>query len=138
MRRLIAVLLLAFLSLPAAAQHRRSGAPAPIAPSAIEPLVAPGLADGAPAMSAAIGRGDSIVFAEGFGSGSATTIYQIGSVTKQFVAAAIMRLVERGALQVDDPLEKFIPEMTGKSILIRHLLTHTSGLPRDVPGISSA
>jgi len=137
MRR-VAVFLALFVPVLAVAQHRRAAAPAAIAPSVIEPLIAPRIAEGAPAMSVAIGRGDSVVFAEGFGSGSATTIYQIGSVTKQFVAAAIMRLAERGALQVDDPLEKYIPEMAGKGIVIRQLLTHTSGLQRDVPGLTSA
>jgi len=88
-------------------------------------------------MSAAIGSGVSVVFAEGFGGASATTIYQIGSVTKQFVAAAIMRLAERGALKVEDPIETYVPQMAGKGITIRHLLSHTSGLPRDVPGLVS-
>lgn len=138
MRRVAAFLLLVLCPALALAQHRRAAAPAPIPPSVIAPLIAPGLADGAPAMSVAIGRGDSIVFAEGFGSGSATEVYQIGSVTKQFVAAAIMRLAERGALHLDDPLETFVPEMAGKGILIRHLLTHTSGLARDIPGLTSA
>jgi CubicO group peptidase (beta-lactamase class C family) len=58
---------------------------------------------------------------------------QIGSITKQFTAAAILRLAERGALTLDDPIDKFVPEFDsrGKTITLRHLLTHRSGVPRD-------
>jgi CubicO group peptidase (beta-lactamase class C family) len=63
---------------------------------------------------------------------------QIGSVTKQFTAAAILRLAEQGALTLDDRIEKFVPEFDprGAQITVRHLLSHTSGIPRDwfVPG----
>jgi D-alanyl-D-alanine carboxypeptidase len=58
---------------------------------------------------------------------------QIGSVTKQFTAAAILRLAEQGALTLDDRIEKFVPEFDprGATITLRRLLNHTSGLPRD-------
>jgi CubicO group peptidase (beta-lactamase class C family) len=58
---------------------------------------------------------------------------QIGSVTKQFTAAGILRLAERGALSLDDRIEKFVPEFDarGRTIRLRHLLTHTSGVARD-------
>jgi CubicO group peptidase (beta-lactamase class C family) len=56
--------------------------------------------------------------------------YEIGSVTKQFTAAAILLLAERGQLSLDDEVTKFLPEYPthGKRITIRHLLTHTSGI----------
>ncbi|MGH9856699.1 MAG: serine hydrolase domain-containing protein, partial [Acidobacteriota bacterium] len=57
------------------------------------------------------------------------TIFQSGSVGKQFTATAVMMLVEENKLRVTDPISKFlkVPD-TWKGITIRHLLTHTSGL----------
>jgi len=58
------------------------------------------------------------------------TIFQSGSVGKQFVSAAIMMLVEEGKISLDDSVTKYFPEAprTWKPILIRNLLSHTSGL----------
>jgi CubicO group peptidase (beta-lactamase class C family) len=57
--------------------------------------------------------------------------FEIGSVTKQFTAAAILLLAERGRLSLDDEVTKFLPSLSthGAHITIRHLLTHTSGIP---------
>jgi CubicO group peptidase (beta-lactamase class C family) len=57
------------------------------------------------------------------------SIFELASVTKQFTAMVIMILKEEGKLAYDDPLEKYIPGIPYKNITIRHLLTHTSGLP---------
>jgi CubicO group peptidase (beta-lactamase class C family) len=59
-----------------------------------------------------------------------STVYRIGSITKQFTAAAIMRLVEAGKLSLDDPIEKHLADFptAGRRITIRHLLAHTSGI----------
>lgn len=60
---------------------------------------------------------------------SANTIYQIGSVTKQFTAAVILRLEELGKLKTTDQLSKYFPDYPrGNEITIHHLLTHTSGI----------
>lgn len=57
------------------------------------------------------------------------TKFRIGSITKQFTAAAILRLQEQGKLSVDDPLSKFLPDYPrGSEVQLRHLLTHTSGI----------
>jgi CubicO group peptidase (beta-lactamase class C family) len=57
------------------------------------------------------------------------TIFRIGSVTKQFTAAAILKLQEQGKLSVHDPLSKFLPDFpNGDQITLHHLLTHTSGI----------
>jgi CubicO group peptidase (beta-lactamase class C family) len=58
------------------------------------------------------------------------TIFQSGSVGKQFVSAAIMMLVEEGKLSLDDSVTKYFPEApaTWKPVLIKNLLSHTSGL----------
>ncbi|HYI11875.1 MAG TPA: serine hydrolase domain-containing protein [Thermoanaerobaculia bacterium] len=58
------------------------------------------------------------------------TNYRLASVTKQFTAAAILLLAERGRLQLDDPVKKWLPSLpdAADDITVRHLLTHTSGL----------
>src|SRR4051794_22620214 len=59
------------------------------------------------------------------------SIFPVASLTKPVVAVAVMQLVEDGAIGLDDPVAKFIPEfeLQGKgAITVRHLLTHTSGL----------
>ena len=59
-----------------------------------------------------------------------TTLYEIGSISKQFAALAVMLLVEDGTLHLDDSLSRWIPEVPAdwSAITIRHVLTHTSGL----------
>lgn len=59
------------------------------------------------------------------------TISESGSVAKQFTAAAVVLLARDGVLSLDDDIGKWIPEVKGfgKKITVRHLLTHTSGLP---------
>ncbi len=61
---------------------------------------------------------------------TASTIYEIGSLTKQFTSAAIMRLVEQGKLKLDDDMSKYVPQfpLHGKHVTIHHLLNHTSGI----------
>lgn len=57
------------------------------------------------------------------------SIFQIGSMTKQFTAIAILMLEEQGKLKVSDPVAKYIPSYpNGDKITIHHLLTHTSGI----------
>jgi CubicO group peptidase (beta-lactamase class C family) len=63
------------------------------------------------------------------------TVFESGSVAKQFTAAAIALLGQDGKLSLDDPVRKYIPELPdfGTPILIRHLLNHTSGLRSQWP-----
>jgi CubicO group peptidase (beta-lactamase class C family) len=58
------------------------------------------------------------------------TIFEAGSVSKQFTAAAVLLLARDGKLSLDDPVRKYIPELPdyGVPLIIRHMLTHTSGL----------
>ena len=58
------------------------------------------------------------------------TIFRLGSITKQFTAAAVMLLVEDGKIALTDPIEKYLPgyPTQGHVITIEHLLTHTSGI----------
>jgi CubicO group peptidase (beta-lactamase class C family) len=92
-----------------------------------------------PGMSVAVLRGDSVVLARGYGFANLehrvpaadSTIYQSGSVGKQFTAAAIVTLAREGKLGLDDPVRKWLPEAPSawRKVTIRHLLTHTSGIP---------
>jgi CubicO group peptidase (beta-lactamase class C family) len=89
--------------------------------------------------SVAVARRGTVVFADGYGfadlregvPASADTVYGIGSITKQFTAAAMLRLQEQGRLALDDEFHRFLPDYpsTGKPITIRQLLSHTSGIP---------
>jgi CubicO group peptidase (beta-lactamase class C family) len=58
------------------------------------------------------------------------TIFEAGSVSKQFTAAAVLLLAQEGKLSLDDPARKYIPELPdyGVPLTIRHMLQHTSGL----------
>jgi CubicO group peptidase (beta-lactamase class C family) len=58
-------------------------------------------------------------------------VFEVGSVTKQFTAAAILMLQEQGKLSVKDDFTKYLPDFPthGQKITIEHLLTHTSGIP---------
>lgn len=58
-------------------------------------------------------------------------VFEVGSITKQFTAAAILLLQERGQLRVEDPITKYLPDYPthGQTITIENLLTHTSGIP---------
>jgi D-alanyl-D-alanine carboxypeptidase len=57
-------------------------------------------------------------------------VFRLGSITKQFTAAAIMKLADEGKLSVDDEITRFLPDYPtqGHTITIEHLLTHTSGI----------
>src|SRR5689334_17945959 len=59
-------------------------------------------------------------------------VFILASITKPMTATGVMTLCDRGRLRLEDPVRKYIPEFTGgdrDSITIRHVLTHTSGLP---------
>src|ERR1700722_1711836 len=64
---------------------------------------------------------------------SPQTKFEIASLSKQFTAAAILQLADRGKLNVEDPVGKYYPESppSWKGMTIHHLLTHTSGLPEN-------
>ena len=92
-----------------------------------------------PGLSIAVLRGRNVVRAGGYGfanletwsPASKDTVYEIGSISKQFAAEAIMLLVEDGKLSLDDPINKFLPPNapdSWKAITVRNLLNHTSGL----------
>ena len=72
-----------------------------------------------------------------------TTLYRIASNTKLFTSTAILQLRDAGRLQLDDPVARHLPWFQirnkypdGPPLTIRHLLTHTSGLPREAMGVN--
>lgn len=94
----------------------------------------------APGAFVTVMRGDSVVYAHGFGLArldtrapmTDTTRFNICSASKLFVTAGVMKLVEQHRLGLDDTLSEFFPQLDknvfGK-ITIRHILTHSTGLP---------
>jgi D-alanyl-D-alanine carboxypeptidase len=84
-----------------------------------------------------------IVYSHGYGMrdmaaslpADANTRYEIGSITKQFTAAAILQLKEAGKLSLDATLATYLPDVPhAKDVTIRQLLTHTSGMPEYLEG----
>jgi CubicO group peptidase (beta-lactamase class C family) len=142
LRHVFFVLALALL-LPAFVQPVHA-APAPKAPdmAAIDRYVASQLETlSMPGASLAIVHGDQVVHLQGFGRADSTgramtpqTPTMIGSLTKSFTAVAIMQLVEQGRIELDAPVQRYLPWFrvadpeASARITIRHLLTHTSGL----------
>ncbi|WP_229253044.1 serine hydrolase domain-containing protein [Dyadobacter helix] len=57
------------------------------------------------------------------------SVFELASVSKQFTALTIMQMKEAGKLSFDDPIDKYLPGLPYTGVTIRHLLTHTSGLP---------
>ena len=84
-------------------------------------------------------RGDTVVHARAYGNATIdtpnrlNTVFHVGSVTKQFTAAAIMQLVEQGLIALDGNINGYLPEKyrstLWSSIRVYHLLAHTSGIP---------
>ena len=90
--------------------------------------------------SVLVDRDGKVVFSKGYGlanlefeiPNTPQTKFRLGSITKQFTAAAILLLQERGKLSVQDPVCKYYVDSCPASwseITIHHLLTHTSGIP---------
>jgi len=90
-----------------------------------------------PGLSITVMMGGVLLYSKGFGiadlaTGAAVTPqtgFRIASITKQFTAAAVMKLAEMGKLSIDDPLSKHMPEVPGgERVTLRQMLSHTSGM----------
>ena len=126
---------------PIGGENRRSfeGAVDSIAEAALKEHSIPGL-------SVAVSRKHEMLLSKGYGladveqkiKAKPETIYQLGSISKQFTAAALMRLVERGKVALDDVITKHLPDYPtqGHTVLVRNLLHQTSGIKEffTVPG----
>jgi CubicO group peptidase (beta-lactamase class C family) len=105
----------------------------------LDAILRKAVAPGQPGLAVLVKKDGHSLFEKGYGvrkrSGHAAdtpdTDFRLASVTKQFTAMAVMLLVHEGKLSYDSTLTEIFPEFPayGKAISIRHLLTHTSGLP---------
>jgi CubicO group peptidase (beta-lactamase class C family) len=103
--------------------------------------------------SVAVFNGDTVIWSKAYGwadiehkiAANDRTIGRIGSISKSFTAVALMQLVERGTISLDEPVEKYLPEIRNlakspagaKAITFRMLASHTSGLQRE-PDLADA
>jgi CubicO group peptidase (beta-lactamase class C family) len=116
----------------AASVSAQSGAPS------IDPIFAAWSRPDGPGCAVAAARDGRTVFSRAFGSAdlehgvvnTPATIFEAGSVSKQFTAAAILLLAEDGRLALTDDVRRYVPELPGypATLTIDHLLSHTSGL----------
>ncbi|HUU35945.1 MAG TPA: serine hydrolase domain-containing protein, partial [Vicinamibacterales bacterium] len=155
--RLVTILVALMAAVPAWAQPagRARGVGAPSRPAAgvdtarlaeIDTLVEEAIAAKAmPGAVVVVGRGDTVLYQKAFGQRAVAplaelmtldTVFDLASLTKVVATTtAVMQLVERGQLRLNDPVASWVPgfERYGKGdITIRHLLTHVSGLRPDV------
>ncbi len=91
-------------------------------------------------IAVAVRRGDRVLLEKGYGTAdlerrvavTPRTVFEIGSITKQFTATAVVQLAERGRLRLDDSIAQYLPALAARArgVTLRHLLSHTSGLSR--------
>ena len=92
-----------------------------------------------PGLALVVIRGGEVIKMKGYGFANLEhdvpvtpdTVFELASVTKQFTAAAIMVLVEEDKIKLEDSISQYLPDSPEhwKGITVRHLLTHTAGLP---------
>ena len=135
---LLCLLLLLLATAPLLpALHSHSTPPEPPLPARLDALVgdlhARGLFDGA----VVVGRGPEVLWAGGYGWADAErrvpftpdTPADGGSLAKTFTAALVVALADEGRLELDAPARRLLPELPYAEITLRHLLSHSSGLP---------
>lgn len=94
---------------------------------------------GAPAMSVAVVTGDALAWEGASGltdvenqvAARPDSVYRIASISKPIAATAVMQLVERGRVSLDDPIRTYVPffpDKGGLTLTVRHVMTHTSGI----------
>lgn len=135
----VAVLLLLMPSAGTAQRGGRGGADIPISPeAAADRIFAQFNSTHSPGCAVGVAQSGRTILMRGYGMANletnspitATTIFESGSVAKQFTSAAIAILMKDGKVNIDDPVRKYIPELPEypQPLLVRHLLSHTSGL----------
>ena len=112
-------------------------APVPPPEKLVDSLFSSVVKSGSAGAAVLVAQNGRVLFEKGYGladvekhaAATLETKFRIGSITKQFTAAAILKLQEEGKLSVNDKLSKFIPDYPrGDEVTIHHLLTHTSGI----------
>src|SRR6185312_6480658 len=87
--------------------------------------------------SVLIAKHDSIIYQKTFGTIDfantkpldSNSMFELGNITEEFTAAAILLLKEKGKLKLTDPITRYLPSLPYNTVTIKDLLTHTSGLP---------
>lgn len=136
--RTAAVLALSLLPLAPASQVL-AAAPDPATVQYIDALFAENYPADQPGAAVLVEKDGQVILRKGYGLANLELgvpvkpdmVFEVGSVTKQFTAAAILVLADRGRLKLDDDVTRHLPDFPthGKTITIEHLLTHTSGIP---------
>lgn len=141
-------LLACLMAAPAAAQSviAARAAYAPVAEALTRFIDHEMRVHGIPALSIALVDDQRIVWSGGFGvedartgrPATASTVYRVGSVSKLFTDIGIMQLVERGTIDLDAPVQRYLPSFapqnsSGTPITLRQLMSHRSGLVREPP-----
>ncbi len=127
-----------FLALLAIASFTASAQTKPYTAADYDAVLTAVFPEDGPGATALISRKGEVVYHAAFGKANlehqvemrTDHIFRIGSITKQFTAAAILKLWEEGKLSLDDDITKFLPDYPtqGQKITVRHLLNHTSGI----------
>ena len=128
-------------SAPASPPAPASASPAPGSASLaadLDAMLAASFPADRPGAAVLVKRGQEVLLRKGYGMANLElgvalqpdSVFEIGSITKQFTAAGILLLAERGRLRLDDEITRYLPDFPthGKKITIQHLLTHTSGI----------
>ncbi len=132
--------LLVLLVILLAASFLEAQGPAPISAALrekVDAIVRQALTStGVPSASIAIVQGGAITYVQAYGEARIaphtpalpSMRYSVGSISKQFTATAVLLFAEQGKLSLDDPVSRFVPNLTrGNEVTIRELLSHTSG-----------
>lgn len=141
--RVVAVALAPVVIAATALSLRAQSASWPVVPARVD-AVFKDFTRATPGCALGIYQKGKVLYAKGYGMAdlalgvpiTPTTVFDIGSTSKQFAAASIVMLANEGKLQLTDDVRKYVPELPsyGKVITIDHLLRHTSGL-RDYNGL---
>lgn len=128
----------ALILLASASAQTQSAAPPESLATKVDRLFAPWDRKDTPGCSVAAIQGGRIAYGRGYGMASlelsvpiaTSSVFNAGSMAKQFTVMSILMLAQKGQLALDDNIRKYIPEVPdfGQPITLRHLISHTSGL----------
>lgn len=132
------ILALALLAVTGCGQIGLGATPQPTQQQEMEAFVQAHLATGNFMGAVLVARGDEVLFQGGYGKAdleldvpnTPESVFRLGSLTKQFTAAAILQLQEQGLLDINDTVDRYLPGYPhGDEVTIHQLLNHTSGIP---------
>jgi CubicO group peptidase (beta-lactamase class C family) len=140
------ILALAVLAVAGCRQIGLGATPQPTQQQEMEAFVQAHLATGKFMGAVLVARGDEVLFQGGYGKANleldvpntTETVFRLGSLTKQFTAAAILQLQDQGRLSVNDTLDRYLPDAPhAGEVTLAQLLSHSSGIPDSLasPGL---